>query len=81
MAWIDTPHPARGPEELKQAVERVVAARGRLSNILRVHSCRPRAMTAHLGLYRELMFAQSELSREEREAVAVAVSAVNGCHY
>jgi AhpD family alkylhydroperoxidase len=32
-------------------------------------------------LYRTVMFGPSELTRVEREAIAVKVSAVNGCHY
>jgi len=47
----------------------------------KVHSVSPEAMTAHLDLYRRLMFGRSELSRREREAIAVAVSATNACHY
>jgi alkylhydroperoxidase family enzyme len=38
-------------------------------------------MTAHLELYRELVFGRSELTRAEREAIALAVSAANGCRY
>jgi alkylhydroperoxidase family enzyme len=38
-------------------------------------------MRAHLALYRELMFGRSELTRAEREMIAVAVSVVNHCHY
>jgi hypothetical protein len=38
-------------------------------------------MSAHLALYRELMFGQSELSRIDREVIAVAVSSLNDCHY
>lgn len=38
-------------------------------------------MLAHFHLYTEIMFGTSELTRAEREMIAVAVSAVNGCHY
>ena len=34
-----------------------------------------------IDLYREIMFGPSELSRAERELVAVVVSAANNCHY
>jgi alkylhydroperoxidase family enzyme len=40
-----------------------------------------RCSGAHVALYRLIMFGQSGLSRTEREAIAVAVSAANGCHY
>ena len=34
-----------------------------------------------LGLYREVMFGRSELSRADREFLAVVVSRANDCHY
>jgi len=38
-------------------------------------------MTAQLELHREPMFGRSELTRAEWEAIALAVSAANGCRY
>lgn len=52
-----------------------------LDHILRSHSANRPVMRAHVTLYRAIMFGESPLSRAEREAVAVAVSAVNNCHY
>lgn len=51
------------------------------AHIIGSHSLHPAAMRAHLGLYRTIMFEESPLTRTEREALAVAVSAVNDCHY
>ncbi len=81
MAWIGMTDEGEAAGELKTAYERVAAARGRVANILRIHSVAPETMLAHLDLYRRLLFGPSELSRREREAVAVAVSAANSCHY
>ena len=53
----------------------------RLPHILGSHSLNPDALEAHLRLYRTIMFGPSPLSRSEREAIAVAVSAANDCHY
>ncbi len=50
-------------------------------HVLAAHSLNPEALAAHLALYRVLMFGRSGLSRAEREAIAVAVSAANECHY
>jgi alkylhydroperoxidase family enzyme len=50
-------------------------------NILNSHTLNEDALRAHLGLYRTIMFGESELSRMQREALAVAVSAANECHY
>lgn len=52
-----------------------------LDNVLACHSLNPEALQAHLLLYRTIMFGESPLSRSEREAIAVAVSAANDCHY
>ncbi len=52
-----------------------------LDHILRSHSANRPVLRAHLSLYRAIMFGKSRLSRTEREAVAVTVSAVNNCHY
>ncbi|HJS59046.1 MAG TPA: carboxymuconolactone decarboxylase family protein [Vicinamibacteria bacterium] len=81
MASIRVISEAAAEAGLQAAYRRVSAARGRLANILKVHSVSPEAMTAHLDLYRHAMFGPSELSRVEREAIAVAVSTANACHY
>jgi len=81
MSWIETIEEERADDALRRAYEMVGAARGRVANILKVHSLRPEVMTAHLALYRELMFGRSELTRAEREMIAVSVSAANNCHY
>ncbi len=52
-----------------------------LPNILDSHTLNEDALRAHLGLYRTILFGESELSRMQREALAVAVSAANECHY
>jgi uncharacterized peroxidase-related enzyme len=81
MSWIreiDEAH-AKGP--LAEIYDRLVRERGKVANILRVHSLNPGAMDAHLTLYMNIMFQRSGLSRYEREAIAVAVSAANDCDY
>jgi alkylhydroperoxidase family enzyme len=52
-----------------------------MDHILASHSLNPDALKAHLHLYRTIMFGPSGLSRAEREAVGVTVSAVSHCHY
>ncbi|MCH9681481.1 MAG: carboxymuconolactone decarboxylase family protein [Deltaproteobacteria bacterium] len=54
---------------------------GRVDNILRVHALRPDSLDGHLRLYRAAMHSPQGLTRREREAMAVAVSAVNHCGY
>ena len=81
MAWITMIDERDAGAELREAYAGTPAAGGRVANILKIHSVSPKAMTAHLALYKQLMFAHSELTRRERETIAVAVSAANQCHY
>ncbi len=80
-SWIPLPTVEEATGDLREAYSRVAGARGTVSNILKVHATRPAAMLAHLDLYRELLFARSELTRPEREMIASVVSSVNGCRY
>ena len=81
MPWIPIIPQESADELLREAYRMVSAVRGRVANILAVHSVHPAVMTAHLQLYRELMFGPSQLTRAERETMAVAVSAANKCRY
>ncbi len=67
--------------ELRDAFNRVSSARGKVANIMRVHSLHPETMTAHLDFYRSLMFGRSPLSRKTRELLATVVSSLNRCEY
>ena len=59
----------------------LVKRRGKVANILKVHSLNPGAMRKHLDLYMHLLFGKSGLSRADREAIAVVTSATNNCAY
>jgi alkylhydroperoxidase family enzyme len=52
-----------------------------MDHVLASHSLNPEVLRAHVALYRLIMFGHSGVSRTEREAIAVAVSAANDCHY
>lgn len=79
-AWIPLVGPEEADGELEEAYRRM-GAHGGVAHIIGVHSLHPAAMEAHLELYRTLMFGPSPLSRLEREALAVVVSAANDCFY
>ena len=81
MSWIDEIDVADADGQLQAIYAELVAKRGKVSNILKVHSLNPEAMQNHLDLYMTVMFGQSGLSRAEREAIGVVVSAVNDCAY
>jgi alkylhydroperoxidase family enzyme len=50
-------------------------------HIIQIHAVHPAVMRQHVELYRELMHRPGPLTRREREALAVRVSALNRCHY
>jgi len=81
MAWIDTIDLDDADDELRALYDEIIDTRGKLSNILKVHSLHPSALADHLQLYDTLLFGRSDLRRAEREAIAVVVSAANDCTY
>ncbi len=81
MAWIEQVELDAADGKLREMYADLEEKRGKVSNILKVHSLNPDAMGNHLDLYMTLMFGKSGLSRTEREAVAVVVSATNDCAY
>jgi uncharacterized peroxidase-related enzyme len=66
---------------LRQEYEAAVARAGKVFNIVKAMSLRPGVLKRSMELYRAIMFGDSELSRQERELLAVVVSSTNGCHY
>lgn len=81
MSWIDEVDVAQADGQLQAIYAELIAKRGKVSNILKVHSLNPEALRNHLDLYMTVMFGQSGLSRAEREAIGVVVSAANDCGY
>ena len=81
MSWIDEVDVSDADGKLAEMYAALIKQRGKVSNILKVHSLNPEAMGDHLDLYMTLMFGKSGLSRKEREAIAVVVSANNDCEY
>lgn len=81
MSWIDQIDVADADGRLAEVYGELAEKRGKVSNILKVHSLNPDALGNHLDLYMTLMFGRSGLSRAEREAIGVVVSAENECEY
>jgi len=81
MSWINEVEIADADEKLKPIYDDLVEGRGKISNILKVHSLNPEALKAHLDLYMTIMFGKSGLSRKERECIAVVVSRADNCEY
>lgn len=81
MSWIEEIDIDKADGRLAEIYDELVKKRGKVSNILKVHSLNPAAMSDHLDLYMTIMFGKSGLSRAEREAIGVVVSANNDCAY
>jgi uncharacterized peroxidase-related enzyme len=54
---------------------------GFLPNVLAAYSFDPAKLRAFVNSYNDLMLADSELSKLEREMIAVVVSSANRCYY
>jgi uncharacterized peroxidase-related enzyme len=66
---------------LKEIYDNLINKRGKLAEVHTIQSLRPESIVKHIDLYLEIMFTKSELSRAEREMMAVVVSKYNGCEY
>jgi alkylhydroperoxidase family enzyme len=67
--------------ELKREYDAALDRAGKVFNIVKAMSLRPGVLGRSMDLYREIMFGCSELTRAERELLAVVVSVDNDCHY
>lgn len=81
MPYIKEIEEANADEELRRVYKKVKGDRGKLSNILKIHSLLPKTMVTHLDLYMSVMFDKSALKREDKELIATVVSSANKCDY
>lgn len=81
MAWINVIEEKEATGKLKDFYQEICKKRGKLSNIMKVHSLNPDAMKDHLNLYLTIMFDSSTLSRKQKELIGVVVSSINKCKY
>lgn len=82
MAWIRTVPPGRAEGLLERLYRAAVERAGKVFNVLRVQSVRPRVLEASTRLYLEVMYGEdSGLTRAQREMIATAVSRANDCFY
>lgn len=82
MPWIKTIEPQQASGLLKRLYDEAKQRSGKVFNVLRIQSLRPRVLRSSTKLYIDVMF-QSEggLSRAQREMIATVVSRANNCHY
>jgi uncharacterized peroxidase-related enzyme len=80
MPWIQIVDDTEAEGEVKEVYEDVKQVFGRLSPALTILSLKPGYLRAMWELHATVM-AEGRLTRIEKEVIALAVSAVNGCSY
>jgi alkylhydroperoxidase family enzyme len=81
MAWIHVVPEDKATGRLKELYEKYREPWGGVDHILSIHSLNVKSMQTHYDLYAHLMRGRSDLSRAQREMIAVVSSAVNRCRY
>jgi len=81
MAFIDYIDYNEATAELKALYEKFGGKDKIPANIIRIAGHNPKAMEYHVDFYRSIMFGTSDLTRQQREMIAVLVSSINQCHY
>lgn len=81
MAWIQIIHEHEAEGKLRETYEKLTEPWGGVDNIMKIHSLNLPSLHAHFELYKTLMRGRSDLSRVQREMIAVLVSTTNHCHY
>jgi len=73
--------PAAMPADLAAYFDKCESKLGFVPNVLVAHAFDPLKLRQFADVYNQLMMGESELSKLEREMIAVVVSARNRCHY
>ncbi len=81
MSRIKIIQPKEATGRLKEIYADITQKRGQLAEVHKIQSLRPESIVKHIDLYMEIMFSKSELSRAEREMMAVITSISNKCFY
>lgn len=81
MAWIKTVSPEKATGRTKEVYDSIFERRGHIANIFIAEGMEPEVLSYQVGMYTELMMGPGPLSREEREMIAVVVSAANKSEY
>lgn len=78
---LDLPPAAKLPPELQAYFDKCLEKLGFVPNVLRAYAFDTVKLKTFIDMVDDLMLADSGISKLEREMIAVAVSAVNHCHY
>ena len=66
---------------LRREYDAATERAGKVFNVVKIQGVRPRVLRSGIALYSQIMHGESELTRAEREMIAVVVSQANDCHY
>lgn len=81
MAWIETISEENAEGALQRQYQAALKRAGKVYNIVKLSSLRPEIVQSSMDFYITLMHRPGELSRAQREMLAVVVSAANDCFY
>ncbi len=81
MAWIKMIREDEAEGRLKELYDKYAEPSGMVDNILKIHSLNMKSLKGHYDLYAHLMHGRSDLTRTQREMIAVVVSTLNHCRY
>ena len=81
MAFIGLIEPGAAEGVLAGVYAQAERRAGQVFEILKVMSRSPGTLKISMEMYATVMFGKSDLSRGQREMLAVVVSAANHCHY
>jgi len=80
--WIESVAPEDATGLLAKLYKAALGRSGRVFNVLRIQSLRPKVLRVSTQLYTELMHSkESPLSKAQREMLATAVSSTIACAY
>ncbi|MGB2580950.1 MAG: peroxidase-related enzyme [Thermoplasmata archaeon] len=81
MAWINTIEHEEASGKTKEVYDRILKEREHIANIFLAQGMEPAVLEKNMELYLEILMGEGPLTREEREMIAVIVSAANRCAY
>lgn len=81
MPRIQILQPDEATGRLQEIYEELEKSRGEIAEVHKIQSLRPESIVKNMDFYMEIMFSRSELSRAQREMMAVVVSTAINCSY
>ena len=67
MAWIQEVSQNADTGTVKEMYDKIAGKRGKISNIMKVHSLRPDDLAAHFNFYQKVMFGASTITTPRRD--------------